>query len=417
MTIVTNPKGKWFYCKFYYTDDCGIKRQKLISTGISKYGSKKEAKEIGKRLEEDFLKEIEKKKAKKENSFTRESHSDDNIKDYSEYWLSALKGSVKDNTLRAYRDEINTHIVPMLGKIKISNLTQFDLQTFIEQEIMICDKRKASIEQKRRDNPNAKIQSSERPFYSSISKHIATIKMMLEYAYNDGDVDENVAKKINKQIIKKIPKSTFKSIPYTREEVAILRKIVIGSTIEVPVIIASNLGLRRSETLGLKWNDIDFEQNIIYIRNTCILVGAKPVYRNNVTKNESSCNSLPLLPGLKVYLLSVKEKQEHDKQMFGSGYQDSDYICRKKDGSLISPGYLTRTFHAIIVRNKLRVTRFHDLRHTVGTVILEETGDIKLVSEILRHSTIQTTSDLYIQPGLEYKASGLSKLSFLSGKQ
>ena len=64
----------------------------------------------------------------------------------------------------------------------------------------------------------------------------------------------------------------------------------------------------------------------------------------------------------------------------------------------------------ILEKNGLRHTRFHDLRHTVGEIILEETGDIKLVADTLRHSNISTTADTYTRSSDESIAKGLEAL-------
>ncbi len=411
MNLYKKKTGKCWFAKFNYIDENGHRKQKSISTGISKYDSKKKALEVGLKLEKEYLKEIEAKKNILTTSVNHVSHSNDTIEEYSEYWLDSLKRSVKENTLNSYREIIEGHINPIIGQVKLSDLDQFVLQAFIMEELSICDERQTIIDKRMAENKNAVIRTNERPFYNSIKKHLDTIKMMLEYAVNDGEINENVAKKINKQVLKMIPNSKFEPKPYDIDEINILKEAIKGDILETPVVLASTLGLRRSEILGLKWSDIDFSQDLIYIRNTCVLVGATIKYRDNVVKTDSSKDMLPLIPELKDFLLKAKERQETDKEIMGSGYTESDYICRWPDGKLIKPNYISQAFKRFLSKNGLRPIRFHDLRHSVGTIILEKTGDIKLVSEILRHSTIQTTSDIYIQTNADYKARGLNALS------
>ena len=402
MSLINNPNGKSWYWKFNYHDRNGQLRQKSISTGISKkYGSKKEAERIGRELENKF-------KSKVLCGNVLKEHSNYSIQEYSYYWLEKMKGSVRDNTLESYKSVVDSHIIPILGEIVLSELDQFDLQHFIDKELDICNKRQLSIDKRLKANPDAKIRTDERPFFSSIGKHLAIVKMMLEFAYQDGDVTENVAKKINKQVLKKIPESKFVSTPYTNEEIKKLREMIIGTPIEVPVMLTSFFGFRRSEILGLKWSDIDFENKCIYVRNTVVIVNNKAEYRDGITKTVA--RNLPLPIEVEEYLLRLKEKQKEDKKIFGRGYRESDYICRNADGSLLKPNYISQKYKKVLNQLGLRHTRFHDLRHTVGTVILEKTGDIKLSSEILGHSNIQTTANLYTQPGMIYKNKGLRAL-------
>lgn len=403
--------GKCWFAKFSYVDEFGNQKQKSISTGISKYDSKKEAKEVGKQLAAKFIDEIEAKKNRLTSLVNHISHCDDSIEAYSKYWLQCLEGSVRPNTLKSYSEIVEGHIIPILGNYKLSDLTQFHLKGFIDEELRICDERERNIAERLSINKNATIRTSERSFRYSIGKHLATIRMMLEYAYNDGDVTENAAKKINKQYLKKIPKSTFESIPYTAEEIKTLKKAIKGHILEVPVVLGACLGLRRSEILGLKWTDIDFIHNTIHIRNSCVLVGTKATYRDNLVKTDKSKSVMPLTEDLRRYLLGVLKQQEENKKVLGSGYNDSDYICRWPDGTLIKPNYISQGYHKFLRKNNLRPTRFHDLRHSVGTIILEKNHDIKQVQEILRQSDIRTTANIYTQPNLGYMEDGLNSLS------
>lgn len=403
MHLYTRKNGNNYYAQFYFKDEKGINKLKSINTGVPKNGSKKEAKKIAEKKKNEFLEAIGNEKIAK---LTHTSHSDDLFSDYIKYWLKQMRGSVRDNTLESYEDTCNAHIIPLLGDIRLKDIDQFVLADFIEKELKICKERESKIQK----NPSKKIRTSERPFWFSIDKHISQIKMILEFAYNDGDISSNPAKRINKQIIKKIPKSNFKPQPYTPDEIALLKSVIKGETIEIPIIIASYTGLRRSEILGLKWSDIDFAQRIIYVRNTCVIVENKSVYRDNATKTDDSYAVIPLADTLADYLSSLKKQQDVDKAFFGEGYYDSDYVCRWSDGHLIKPNYVSQTFKNVLTKNGLRGTRFHDLRHTVGTTILEATGDIQLTAQVLRHSNINTTSKIYVQPSITYKRKGIDAL-------
>ncbi len=186
----------------------------------------------------------------------------------------------------------------------------------------------------------------------------------------------------------------FRGNSYTSEEVKKLQKAVMGTEIEVPVMLALTLALRRSEVIGLRWSALDFEHDVVHINHTCVIQDNKPKYVD-LTKNASSHADMYLSKLVKEYLTSVKKRQEEDKNFYGKGYVDSDYVCRHSDGSLIKPNYVSQNFPKFLEANNLKRIRFHDLRYISGSIVLNSTGDLKLTSEYLRHSSIQVTGDIY----------------------
>lgn len=84
------------------------------------------------------------------------------------------------------------------------------------------------------------------------------------------------------------------------------------------------------------------------------------------TKTKSSKRSLTLEPIVKSFLLELKEKQEKDKELCGDSYNQEylEYICVDNCGNLIRPDYVTETFLKLLKKKKLKIIRFHDLRHT-----------------------------------------------------
>lgn len=383
---LTEKKGI-YYAVTKYKESDGKWKTKFISTKIKVSDHrKKEAKEITAKLIADF------------NSSLCGDHSQLTISEYSEIWFEHMKPIIRSNTMDSYKRDMNRHVIPLLGKKKINQLHQKDVENFIHQEIRICDERakaqaiiRADAEAKG-EIPKFAAQFS--PFYKSIKKHVNVLSEMLNYAVSVDDVQYNVADKIDKSIFRKLAGDKFRGSAYTMEETAELQRLVMGTEIEVPVMLALMLALRRSEVIGLRWSAIDFEDNIVHINHTCIIEDNKPKYVD-LTKNSSSRTDMYLAENVKAYLLSVRMHQEEDKKLFGKGYKDSDYICRYADGTLMKPNYVSHNFKRFLERNHLRAIRFHDLRHTAGSTILNQTGDLKLTSEYLRHSSIQVTGDIY----------------------
>ena len=416
MGLVSKAAGKNWYYQFTYKDDEGKRKLKSVNTEVPSSQTSKKAKtkalEAGMAKKKAFLEELEQSRSRYINRRgKRRQHADDTVAEYAEYWLSEMKGSVEDNTLVSYQGPLKSHILPRIGHIRLSDLDQYDIKQFVLDELKECDERQKALDERRKKAKGKpiKIHNNEKTYYPSIKKHLAIIKMMLDYAVSEMDLDVNVAKLVNRQVLKKIPKSEFEPEPYNKEEIAVLREAIRGNHLETPIILASYLGLRREEALGLRWEDVDFEHDKIYIRHVCVLVGSKVVFRDK-TKTKKSKAKLHMIRPLREYLLELKAKQEEEKAFCGSGYTETGLVCRREDGRIIKPENVSTGYKKILEKNGLRHTRFHDLRHTVGEIILEETGDIKLVADTLRHSNISTTADTYTRSSDESIAKGLEAL-------
>lgn len=414
MALKRKSNGKVWYWQFKYTDVEGNSKTKMISTGVpseqESEKAKSKARKIGQQKQEAFLKELAKDK-KISHREKKVSHANDTVAEYAEYWLKEMKGSVEDNTLVSYASPLRVHIIPLIGHIKLSELDQIDIKEFINAELAECEERQRVIEEREKKAKGKKVtvRNNEKPYFQSIKKHLAIIKMMLDYAVAEMDLQENVAKKVNKQVLKKIPENDFEPEPYDKDEIAKLREAIKGHHLESAIILASYLGLRREEVLGLRWSDIDFENQRVHIRNVCVLVGTEIVYREK-TKTKKSKATMHIINSLMNYLLELKEQQEKDRELFGYGYIENDYVCKWSDGKPIKPNNVSQAYKRLLKQIGLRHTRFHDLRHTVGTIILEETGDIKLAQQTLRHTNIETTANIYVKHSEQSISEGLERL-------
>ena len=200
MALIKKAKGKNWYWQFKYTDITGTAKTKTISTGISSdlnsEKAKSKARKIGLQKQDLFMEQLHTSKELAKHG-KRVSHSSDTLAIYSKYWLSEMKGSVEDNTLASYEAPLRTHILPLIGDFKLNELDQFDLKDFINAELADCENRQAEIDQRieQAHGKKVSIKNTEKPYFYSIKKHLDIIKMMLDYAVSENDLQENVVKK------------------------------------------------------------------------------------------------------------------------------------------------------------------------------------------------------------------------------
>ena len=155
-------------------------------------------------------------------------------------------------------------------------------------------------------------------------------------------------------------------------------------------------GLRRSEILGLRWLDIDFETGTLQIRHKVAEVrinGKRQLVRSNDLKTEASRRAFPLSDDIHQRLKRRKAQIEENrakKRRYRTA--DADYVFVDANGKLFSPEYVSDHFRWRIAHSDLPKIRFHDLRHTCATLLLHEGCSLREIQSYLGHASYLTTT-------------------------
>ena len=289
--------------------------------------------------------------------------------EYMKKWLKMIKASVEETTYNGYKGIVNGRLTEYFSnkKITLQDIKPKHIQDFYQY--LLDDGLSGN----------------------TVKHYHANIRKALQYAMRTDIIPSNPADKVELPKIQKYNPSF-----YTSDEVKGLLGEVVGTKLEIPVMIDCFYGFRRSEVIGLKWSAIDFEKKTITINHTITQSNGKLIIRDK-TKNNSSRRSLPLEPIVETFLLELKEKQEENKKLCGNSYNKDwlEYICVDDCGNLIRPDYVTETFLKLLKKRKLKQIRFHDLRHTCASILLKNGANMKEIQAWLGHSTYNTTADIY----------------------
>jgi len=305
--------------------------------------------------------------------------------DYMLAWLSDIETEVDPMTFAGYSNSVEDVIVPYFKKtgVTLGDLTSRDLKDFYKYE------RKGDAEA----NKGAKKGTT-------VVRYHANIHKALEEAVSNDLVPRNVAHKLRPTTEK------FVGSFYLADEAMELIKAAEGTRLELAVIFGLFYGLRRSEIVGLKWQNFDMDNDIFTISHTVTtfkLKGKTVQYAKDKTKNQSSMRSLPLIPFVKEKLLAMKEQQKEDRFAFGDCYMSKyqAYVYVNEIGERIRPDYISAVFPRFLKRKGLRHIRFHDTRHSCASLLLKNGVSMKEIQAWLGHSDYGTTANLYAHLDVE----------------
>ena len=325
-------KNDFYYIVLSYKDAAGKRKTKWEATGLSVKRNKKKAEALLLERRRNFMVP----------TAPAEIRLDDDIlfSDFMLKWLEVTKSTIQITTYASYQGMVERVIVPYFRKrgIKLVDLKATDLQDFYNKQL-------------------------ERVKANSVIHYHANIHKALKYAVKIDLIPTNPADKVERP-----KKNEFKGSYYSADEIHALTEIAEGTKLEIPVLLASFYGLRRSEVLGLRWDAIDFEANTLEIKHIVTqasIDGKKVLVQADRAKTKSSLRTLPLVPPIRDRLLMLKGQQETYRRLCGKSYNREylGYLCVDEIGNIIRPNYVSEQFPKLLEKNGLRPIRFHDLRH------------------------------------------------------
>lgn len=218
----------------------------------------------------------------------------------------------------------------------------------------------------------------------SVQKHLYIIKQSLSDAVLYGYLTSNPALPVRtpRRKTTHTKRCVFLEADQAAEMVNALKD---DHAIQTAVLLTLLYGLRRSETLGLRWSSIDFEKDTLTIEHT--VVKSLTIQAVDDTKTPGSMMTYQLLPEARASLLRQRDETSDNH---------SDYVFSRSDGSVMRPDSLTRSFQRALKRNGIEPMRYHDLRHSTASILFSRGWSLEDVKNWLRHSDIETTSNIYL---------------------
>lgn len=356
-------KGNKYYMVINLPDEDGKPKPKWKTTGLSVdiKGNEKKALKLLARTIIDF-----------ENGNKQYSKSVPWL-EWVKKWLDMKKRDLEPTTYESYWLTYTSHLVPYFeGRgFALTDINPTNLQNYYNNR----------LEKGRRDGKGGLSSNTVR-------KHHAVIQGALAEALKKNQITYNPADRVT------LPKKVkYLATPYTSIQARELLSKAKGDSLFLLICLALYLGLRRSEVLGIKWCSIDFANSQLEIIDTVVKV--IKIHKKATPKNVSSNRKLPIDKYLLEALKNAKLEQEKNRLEFGNAYIESDYVCVWADGSEFNPDYVSSHFKSLLKRLNMPHIRFHDLRHTTASLLIEAGWSMLDIKEQLGHVSISSIADTY----------------------
>lgn len=281
------------------------------------------------------------------------------------------------DTLQNYVDILKNRILPIYGHMKLSDIQTIHVINFMN------DLKKDG---KRLDGKDGSLSAS------TMANCFRAFDNIMSRATEWKLIKENPAAAVKQPKVK-----MKKTEVYSADEINVLLLLLEKYPFHwrVLVLLAISTGAREGEIAGLEWKHINFEKGTVLIEQsitdaTGVGVKVKP------TKNgRSRVVSLPL-PLLQM-LKKLKFQRTNEKLLIGDRWEWKDhfFIFANEFGKPIRPDSISQWWRRFIKKNKIKKIRFHDLRHTSATLLINEGVHAKVISERLGHADISTTMNIY----------------------
>lgn len=195
--------------------------------------------------------------------------------------------------------------------------------------------------------------------------------------------------------------------PFSPEEARTFLKAIKGDRLEALFTCALALGLRQGEALGLRWDDIDLQARSLTVRANLQRIDHRLQLVEPKTRRSRRTLTLPETTA--AALRTRHRRQLEEKVKAGARWHDTGFVFTSVIGTPLEPRNVVRRFHAVLKEAGLRHQRFHDLRHCAATLLLAQGVELRTIMEILGHSQISITADLYthVIPAVKREAADL----------
>ena len=284
---------------------------------------------------------------------------------YLQEWLQSVAPSIRPTTWRRYEQLLRIHVLPALGGLPLTRLEPHHIQHLY-----------------------ADLLAHGMPGNTVRLLH-AVFRRAMGQAAKWSMVPRNVV-----QLVSPPRSARHEMQPLSAVKTRALLDVAQGERLSALYVLAIHTGMRLGELLGLQWRDIDLTAGRLHVQHT--LLRTRGIWRLAEPKTARSRRRIALAPGAIEALRHHRAQQATERLHLGAAWEDNDMVFANAVGRPLQANHiLNRCFRPLLAKAGLPQIRFHDLRHTAATLLLHQGVHPKVVSEMLGHSSIGMTLDVY----------------------
>jgi integrase len=297
-------------------------------------------------------------------------------------WLDSMKPSLKPGTWVRYRQTITLHAIPFIGHLPLAKLEAHHLRSLYANRL------------------EAKAKGGGELSPSSVRQLHANLGKAIKQAVRDGAIQRDVASLVDAPRLERHEMHTL-----SPEQTEQLLEAARGDPLEALYVLAVTTGMRQGELLAIKWRDVDLEGGSLSVHTTLRRVDGALAFSEPKTKRSN--RRIDLSQRAVAALRQHRARQKEARLKHLQAWEDLDLVFTNEIGRPVEATNLVgRSYKPLLERAGLARIRFHDLRHTAATLLLGKGLHPKIVSEMLGHSSIAITLDLYshVTPTMQREA-------------
>ena len=301
------------------------------------------------------------------------------VKQLLEYWLEKVhKSHIRVSTYEEYAALMRKHIVPVIGHLRLQKLTVQHIHSLYAQKL-------------------------EEGLSSARVRGIhAVLHSALKYAVRTNLVARNVSDMVGLPSIQK-----HEMQPLEPGQAQALLEKVSEHGLGALLTVALATGMRQGELLALRWQDVDWKLGELQIRRSVRYRGRRG-FLESKPKTESGVRRVTLPSFVVEVLKRHRVSQLEVRLQAGASWIERDLVFCRPDGDFMKAPTLRYQFFRLLEKVGLPRMRFHDLRHTAATLLLSMGVEMRVIQDILGHSNIATTANVYahVLPAMQQEAMG-----------
>lgn len=306
------------------------------------------------------------------------------VKEMAELWFTSVCPQIKESTSVKYRNILNAYVLPKLGSVLLRDMTRECIEAYCNRLLLDGGARGSGLSAK------------------TVSDVLAVLRSILRFAEENGKTPPCDGRSVQ------IKKNSKEMRVFSKAEQELLCQKLYGdlSAPNVGILVCLFTGLRVGEICALRWEDVSLREKTIHVHQTMQRIqtagddSAKTKVIITAPKSACSIRTIPI-------------PDEIADVIARFGQSPRGYFLTGCENKFIEPRTMQNHFKRLLDECAIQTANYHALRHTFATRCVELGFDVKSLSEILGHASVNITMNRYVHPSLELKRENMQRLSSL----